>query len=157
MVDSSERCRFNAGQDVRREVVMATELRKTGLDVLGDLPWGTHFCSFYETKQDLLDTVVPYLKSGLESREFCLWIISETEITMNEARNALQGALPSLDTYLADNSLEIVPYEKWFLEVGIIDPRRVSAGLIEKLDQVLARGYEGMRVNGSPTMIPVGD
>lgn len=26
--------------------------------VIGDVPWGTHFCCFYETKQDLLDTLV---------------------------------------------------------------------------------------------------
>ena len=30
-------------------------LRKTGLDVLGDRPWGTHFCVFYETNDDLVE------------------------------------------------------------------------------------------------------
>jgi hypothetical protein len=29
---------------------MATEMRKTGVDVVGDMPWGTHFCLFYETR-----------------------------------------------------------------------------------------------------------
>ena len=37
-------------------------LRKTGIEVIGDVPWGTHFCQFYETKQDLLDVLVPYFK-----------------------------------------------------------------------------------------------
>src|SRR5262245_62444661 len=36
---------------------MATEMRKTGIGVVGDMPWGTHFCHFYETKEDLLDTL----------------------------------------------------------------------------------------------------
>ena len=44
---------------------MITDLRKTGIDFVGDMPWGTHFCVFYETPQDLLDTVVPYVKAGL--------------------------------------------------------------------------------------------
>ena len=52
---------------------MATEMRKTGIDVVGDMPWGTHFCLFYETKEDLLDTLISYCKTGLESEEFCLW------------------------------------------------------------------------------------
>ena len=26
------------------------ELRRTGVDVVGDMPWGTHFCLFYDTK-----------------------------------------------------------------------------------------------------------
>ncbi len=57
---------------------MASELRKTGIDVVGDMPWGAHFCYFYETKQDLLDILIPYFKTGLENREFCLWVISNS-------------------------------------------------------------------------------
>ena len=31
---------------------MATEMRKTGIDVIGDMvAWGAHFCLFYETKR----------------------------------------------------------------------------------------------------------
>ena len=46
---------------------MATEIRKTSIDVVGDMvDWGTHFCLFYETKEDLLDALVSYYKSGLE-------------------------------------------------------------------------------------------
>ena len=30
---------------------MTTELRKTNISVVGDIPWGTHFCHFYETKK----------------------------------------------------------------------------------------------------------
>ena len=37
---------------------MAAELRKTGIDFIGDVPWGTHFCHFYETKDDLLDILM---------------------------------------------------------------------------------------------------
>ena len=28
-----------------------TEIRKTGLDVVGQMPWGTHICLFYQTKR----------------------------------------------------------------------------------------------------------
>jgi hypothetical protein len=61
---------------------MATEFRKSGISVVGDVPWGTHFCHFYETKQDLLDTLIPYFKAGLESKEFCLWVVSDTQLKM---------------------------------------------------------------------------
>jgi hypothetical protein len=40
---------------------MATEARMAGVDVVGDVAaWGAHFCLFYETKQDLLDTLISY-------------------------------------------------------------------------------------------------
>jgi len=33
----------------------AKAMRKTGLEVLGERPWGTHFCVFYETDEDLIE------------------------------------------------------------------------------------------------------
>ena len=54
---------------------MTTEIRKTGIDVVGDMvAWGAHFCLFYETREDLLDTLIEYCKSGLGREEYCLWI-----------------------------------------------------------------------------------
>jgi hypothetical protein len=50
----------------------AITMRKTGIEVVGDMPWGTHFCLFYESKEDLLDPLVSYSKAGLENQEFCL-------------------------------------------------------------------------------------
>lgn len=45
---------------------MPPPLRKSGLDILGHLPWGTHCCHFFQGKQDLVDTLLPYFKAGLE-------------------------------------------------------------------------------------------
>src|SRR5665811_1853600 len=49
----------------------------SGIQVLGNMPWGSHFCQFYNTKQDLLEILVPYFKTGLENNEFCLWIAAD--------------------------------------------------------------------------------
>src|SRR6266481_5523508 len=94
---------------------MATALRKTGINVVGDMPWGTHFCHFYENKRDLLDTLVPYFKTGLENNEFCVWVISEP-LTEAEARNALRRAARDLDPFVVDRSLEILLAREWYLK-----------------------------------------
>jgi hypothetical protein len=86
---------------------MITEMRRTGLDVVGDMPWGTHFCLFYETKVDLLDTLVSYCKAGLESQEFCLWVVA-APVTKEDAGQALKRAVPDFDRYVADRSVEII-------------------------------------------------
>ena len=39
---------------------MNTALRRIGVNVLGDMPWGAHVCMFYQSKDDLFDTVGPY-------------------------------------------------------------------------------------------------
>lgn len=44
------------------------EMRVTGVEAIGEVPRGTHFCQFYASKQDLLDILVPYFKAGLEER-----------------------------------------------------------------------------------------
>ncbi len=40
--------------------------RKSGASLLADLPWGAHFCLFYQTPHDLIDILVPYFQQGLE-------------------------------------------------------------------------------------------
>src|SRR5215510_4147706 len=132
---------------------MATEIRKTGIDVVGDMvAWGAHFCLFYETEEDLLDTLVSYCKSGLESEEYCLWIVAEP-LTIEEATDSLKDAVPDLDRYLADSRVEIVPARDWFLQGGTFDGKRVTDGWYEKLARVSARGYPGMRVTGDTTWL----
>jgi len=126
---------------------MAIEMRKTGVDVVGDMPWGTHFCLFYETRADLLETLVPYCKAGLENQEFCLWVVAEP-LTGDDARRALERAVPDLDRYLADQSIEIVAAREWYLQDGTFDLNRVISGWNEKLARASARGYTGVRVTG---------
>jgi C4-dicarboxylate-specific signal transduction histidine kinase len=132
---------------------MATEMRKTGIDVIGDMvAWGAHFCLFYETKEDLLDTLISYCKSGLEHEEYCLWIVAEP-LTIEEATGALKDAVPDLDRYLADSRLEIASASDWFLQGNTFDGKRVTSDWYEKLARVSARGYAGMRVTGDTTWL----
>lgn len=126
---------------------MLTEMRKTGVEVVGDMPWGTHFCLFYETRADLLETLVCYCKAGLENQEFCLWVVAEP-LTRADARQALEQAVPDLDQYLADHSIEIVAARDWYLQDGMFDLNRVINGWNEKLASASARGYAGVRVTG---------
>jgi PAS domain S-box-containing protein len=126
---------------------MATELRKTGISIVGDMPWGTHFCHFYETKEDLLDILLPYFKTGLENNEFCLWVVSDP-LGEEEAKNAFRQAIPEPDRYLATGRIEIVPNTEQYFKGGAFVPERVINGWNEKLAGALAEGYDGMRVNG---------
>ncbi len=126
---------------------MTTELRKTGVDIVGDMPWGTHFCLFYETKADLLEITVSYCKAGLENQEFCLWVVAEPLI-VEDAKHALHRAVPDFDRYFADHSIEIVAARDWYLQDGTFDLNRVIGGWNEKLARASARGYAGVRVTG---------
>jgi signal transduction histidine kinase len=127
--------------------LMATEMRRSGVDVVGDMSWGTHFCLFYETKADLLETLVPYCKAGLESQEFCLWVVAEP-LTEEDAKHALKRAFPEFGRYLVDESIEIVSARDWYLRDGAFDLNRVIDGWHKTLARASARGYAGVRVTG---------
>ena len=122
-------------------------MRRAGIDVVGDIPWGTHFCLFYDTKADLLETLVCYCKAGLQSQEFCLWVVAPP-VTREDALEALRQAVPSFDRYLPDGGIEIVPARDWYLQDGAFDLNRVIAGWNEALRRAPAKGYVGVRVTG---------
>lgn len=115
---------------------------------MGAMPWGTHFCHFYETKDDLLDTLVPYFKAGLDDGEFCVWVVSEP-LTAAEAWIALGRAVPDLARHVADGSIEMVSAIDWYLQGGTFDRQRVTASWDDKLARALSRGYAGVRVSGN--------
>jgi C4-dicarboxylate-specific signal transduction histidine kinase len=127
--------------------LITTDIRKTGLDVVGQMPWGTHICLFYETKEDLLDTLIPYCKAGLESEEFCLWVVAEP-LTVEEATGALKEAVPGFNRYVADSSIELVSARDWYLQGGTFKLERVTSAWHAKLAHASARGYVGVRVTG---------
>jgi PAS domain S-box-containing protein len=126
---------------------MNPKLVNTGIDVIGPVPWGTHFCQFYQTKADLLDTLVPYFKAGLENNEFCMWITAGS-LSAQDARKAVRRAVPDFADRLAKGQIEILPHTDWYLKGGIFDQQRVLNGWVDKLDGALAAGYAGLRLTG---------
>jgi len=130
----------------------ASSLRRTGIGVVGDTPWGTHICVFYETKQDLLDTAVSFFEAGLHSNELCVWAISDP-ITERDAIDALACAIPGFDRHLAAGQIELLQGSDWYLKGDEFDLQRISGGWHEKLRAGLAQGYEGIRISGNAFLI----
>jgi PAS domain S-box-containing protein len=123
-------------------------MRNSGLDAVGAIPWGSHLCQFYATKADLIDTLVPYFKAGLEANEFCMWVTSEP-LTRAEAEAALAKALPQFSRFKANGQIEIVDYSQWYTLDGKFDAGRVLQGWIGKLEAALERGFQGLRLTGN--------
>ncbi len=128
------------------------EKRQSGIALIGELPWGSHFCQFYETQGDLLETLVPYFRAGLENNEFCVWVTSDF-LTERDALKAMEAGVPGFSQYLAKRQIEIFPYTDWYLKGGTFDLRRTLNMWMEKHDEALSRGFAGMRVSGNPYWI----
>lgn len=76
---------------------MGEKLRKSeidsGIDILGDLKWGTHFCLFHQMPEDLMDILIPYFKAGLENNELCIWVNPEFRKAKEAIKN-LREVIP---------------------------------------------------------------
>ena len=122
--------------------------RKTGITIIGDVPWGTHLCQFYQTKDDLIDVLVPYFKAGLENNEFCMWITSEP-LYVEEAKKALKSAIKNFDDYINKEQIEILDATEWYTKSGKFDADEVLSGWMEKEEGARKKGFDGLRLSGN--------
>lgn len=125
-----------------------TPLRYSGIEVVGDVAWGTHFCEFYDTRQDLLDTLVPYFHAGLIANEYCMWVTS-APLEVDQALEAMHAADPDFQRYLDSGQIEILDYSQWYLYEGVFEADRVLNGWQKKLAEAQIRGFEGLRLTGN--------
>lgn len=126
--------------------------RESGISVVGELRWGTHFCQFYQTKHELLSALIPYFKAGLENNEFCILVTSEF-LTTEEVRTAMQKKIPDFSKYLEKNQIEFFNYKDWYLKDGKLDMQTVLKNLVKKYDQALKHGFAGVRVSGDSSWL----
>jgi signal transduction histidine kinase len=128
--------------------IMTLETSPSGLPTVGPLPWGSHFCQFYSSREDLVDSLVPYFQAGLRQHERCLWITSEP-FGAEDARAALRSAVPEVDTCLARGQIEIIDHRAWYLRTGQADADTVLEQWVQSAGQALADGYAGLRLTGN--------
>jgi len=126
-------------------------LRRTGISAIGDIPWGTHLCQFYQDKQDLIDILVPYFKAGLVNNEFCMWVTSEP-FRSEEAKAALAAHVENLERYIANGQLEILDTE-WYTSGGEFESDRVLQSWVDRLEAARRRGFAGLRLTGNPSWL----
>jgi hypothetical protein len=99
----------------------------TGLQSLGELPWGSHVCQFFSNGSDLRDTLVPYFKAGLENNERCLLVAMEPFAAEN-ARSALRAAVGDFDRRERRKQIEIRDVRAWYNSDTIINGEEIVAG-----------------------------
>jgi DNA repair protein RadC len=131
----------------KRVIIVGVKKRKSGISVIGALPWGSHISLFYGSKQDLIDTLGPYFKAGLENNEFCFLVISN-QITKREAEEAIAREVVNFPRYLETGQIEILPYTEVYLENGVFNKQKVLDIIAEKIDQTHSYGYDGIRIHG---------
>ena len=125
---------------------------KLNINLNYNFPWGTHFCYFYQKKEDLLDILIPYIKKGLEDNQFCVWVTSE-DLNEKEAKKKLKSEIKNFHEFLKKGQIEIFPYTDWYLKDGEFNFQRVLDGWVQKYNYAISHGFNGIRVTGNTAWI----
>lgn len=121
--------------------------RHSGIAAVGTIPWGSHFCQFYRDEADLVETLIPFFKTGLEANEACLWITSGS-LNAARASQLLREAVPDLDRRTAAGQMDIVPIDSWYVPGDVFDSDAVLDGWIAREKLARERGFDGLRLSG---------
>jgi signal transduction histidine kinase/CheY-like chemotaxis protein len=127
---------------------MDQNVRQSGIEAIGDIQWGTHFCQFYRTKEDLADTLVPYFEAGLRSNESCLWITSEP-LEAQAAESLMVDALPDFKKNISSGQIQILSMKDWYIPGSRFSADDVLQGWVDKEAESRARGFSGLRLTGN--------
>lgn len=131
---------------------MTVKLRKSGIKALGDISWGTHICQLYETKEELIEVLVPWFSEGLRSGELCVWITSGM-VSGQDALDALKPAVPDLSSHIKKGSMIIRPFDGQYLENGSFCGQKTLDGWARLLEDASKAGFEGLRLTGDTTWV----
>jgi len=127
-------------------------MRKLGIAGVDEVPWGTHACHSYASKNELLAALIPFLKAGLEHNEACV-LVTIPSLSSYEVVSSLQKGIPDFESYLDKEQLDILRYDEWYLDGGKFNSESILKRWSAKLSQALKRGYSGLRAAGTTDWI----
>lgn len=125
-----------------------SDIAPSGLKGVDGLPWGSHYCHFFPSGDTLRETLVPYLKAGLENDERCL-VIATDPFGTDDARGALRAAVGDFDRREASGQIDIQDVRSWYAAGGTIDGERLASVLFRCEEQARSDGYRGLRTHGN--------
>jgi signal transduction histidine kinase len=134
------------------QAAQPSEQRDTGISVLGPMPWSTHASLFYETTDDLVDTIVPFFEAGLRAGELCVWLPARPSIA-DAVRDGLGGRLADFDERLARRDMMFVEGDRFFRPEGVFHMDAVLERWREFAERAGSNQYAGLRGAGDQSWL----
>ncbi len=131
---------------------MHNVLRNSGIDLISKIPWGTHLCQLYSSQQEIYDVIVPYINTGLENNELCVWIYEQGTGYLNLI-GELKRCIKNFEKYLKSNQFLMIPHSKWYLKDNSFNEKRVITQWKALLKQAMDKGFDGLRAAGDTSWL----
>lgn len=135
---------------------ISDERRKSGIEFVGDIAWGTHMCIFSENVDELLEILLPFFSQGLKSNEYCI-LTTKDQFFTQKVKNLLEDYIPNFCNYLTHKQLVFQNLEdaEWNNDYNdfsqFID--KIKCQILSEMEQALANGFSGLRISFDPFTI----
>lgn len=116
---------------------------------LSKMGLGDHLCLIYESHDEQMAAVVPYIKQGLERNEFCVYILDDR--TIQDVTSALEEGGVNVESAVSRGQLLFATKRDAYLKSGFFDPEAMVDFLRGSAEDALSAGYTGFRVTGEMT------
>jgi signal transduction histidine kinase len=127
---------------------MCEVLMQLGRDI-ASLDHGAHVCMVYDSFAEQIATVAPYLRSGLERGDLCVYaydLIPEREVAQ-----ALDAAGLDVQAAAERGALRFLDRSQTYLASGAFEPAAMMTALQKMEAEALAAGFSGLRTAGDMT------
>jgi hypothetical protein len=108
-------------------------------------------CQFCSSREDLVDSLGPYLAAGLGNDERCLWIASSSFPAEDVATKIAKS--PELNHGLASGQLRILDAVDWYGKPGSLTAEEFLQRCLQHEEQALADGHQGLRIAGDMSSV----
>ncbi|HBG61975.1 MAG: hypothetical protein A2Y03_07025 [Omnitrophica WOR_2 bacterium GWF2_38_59] len=102
-----------------------------------------HTALFYESEEEYLDIVIPFLKSGLENNEFVLWALPEF-MKAEDANGYLLKSFENPVYSINNEQILIQDYKTTYIKEGTFFSRGMIDSWEELENKVLEKGFNGI-------------
>jgi hypothetical protein len=127
-----------------------------GISRIGEIPWGSHLCHFYQTREDLVESLVPYFRAGLENNERCIWVTA-APFPAAEAIIELDRSMRGLDRHFDQGRIRIVDSDLWYTGLGRPTQDSVIDLWLREEKDAAVGGFTGLRVAGNLSFLKRGE
>ncbi len=132
-----------------------TEVASPLLEALERLAPRDHLCLIYETQEEQFAAAIPFIKTGLERGERCIYIFDENDGAA--ICDAMRASGIDVDGALESGALTLATKRDAYLIDGYFDPDCMIGFLKEATGNAIGEGYSALRVTGEMTWQLGGD
>nr|WP_222919729.1 MEDS domain-containing protein [Natrinema sp. SYSU A 869] len=108
-----------------------------------------HFAHIYEDHAEQFETVVPFIREGLERGERCIYVADDN--TVGEVRDAMRTRGIDIDTALESGALTVYTPDDTYCQTGEFDREAMLEFWEETLDDATASEFTGLRAAAEMT------